>query len=274
MVASHLAAVEGIKAALPALSAAAELVANTLRDGGTLHYAAAGSSGLMAFADACELPGTFGVPKEQINVSMAGGIPATWHLPGGVEDDTLAATGAAESCKPGDVVLAMSASGATPYAVAFARAAQRRGVTVIAIANRGDSALAQSADLVVEVPTEREVVDGSTRLGAGTAQKVILNMISTQAGILLGHVHDGLMINFTPDNAKLRARAIQVVATIAGVPEAQAETSLDLAQGDIKPAILVAKGAGIDEARAVLKAHRGHLRDCLCAIDKNNATMG
>lgn len=273
MLSSHLNAVAAIEVALPEIVAAAERMAETLRAGGTLHYAAAGSSGLMALADACELPGTFGVSPDQIRVSMAGGVPTACHLPGGVEDDTASAISAAGAVRPEDVAIVISASGTTPYATAFAREAREHKVPVIAIANRSDSALAQIADLVVEVPTEPEVVDGSTRLGAGTAQKVILNMISTLAGVLLGHVHQGRMVNFIPDNEKLRARAQDVVAQIADVTEVEAEAALRRSQGDIKLAILLANGAEIEAARASLGAHKGRLGDCLCAIQENRATM-
>jgi N-acetylmuramic acid 6-phosphate etherase len=266
MLASHLAALNAIEPALPALEAAARAVAATLAGGGTLLYAAAGSSGLMALSDACELPGTFGVPPERIRIRMAGGIPTDARMPGATEDAMDDGAAAAQGLGPGDTAIVISASGTTPFALAAARAARAAGLGVVGIANVGAAPLLDLADIAVAIPTAPEVVDGSTRLGAGTAQKVALNMISTLAGCLMGHVHDGMMVNLVADNIKLVARAEAIVARIAGVAPAAARAALEAADLDLKRAVLIAAGATPDHAAALLDSHGPHLRACLTAL--------
>ena len=157
----------------------------------------------------------------------------------------------------------LSASGSTPFACAFARQARRVGCTVVGIANRAHCPLLDVADIAIALPTAPEVVEGSTRLGAATAQKIALNLISTQAGILLGQVHDGMMVNLNPDNLKLRKRAAGIVMRIAQVPADAAERALDMAGFNTKLAVLVATGTDPDRARALLDAAGQCLRDAL-----------
>ena len=267
VVASHVAALDAVRGALPDIALAADAVAGALARGAVIHYAAAGSSGLMALADASELPGTFGVPQAQVRISMAGGVPADGHMPGDTEDSTEDAARDAGSLRPGDVAIVVSASGTTPYALAFARAARDRGARVIGIANVAGSALLQGADIALALNTAPEVVEGSTRLGAGTAQKAALNMISTLAGVLLGHVHDGLMVNLHPDTIKLRRRARDIVTRIAGVDAAAAERALDATGYRTKAAVLVAAGGlAPDAAQTLLDRHRGRLGACLAEL--------
>ena len=251
--------------ALPGIEEAARRMADTLRNGGTVVYAAAGSSGLMALADACALPGTYGIDPAQVRIVMAGGIPTDARMPGHTEDDTAEAEAAAAAMSPGDLLIAISASGTTPQALAMARAAQAKGIAVIGIANTPDSALLTLADTAIALPTPPEVVEGSTRLGAGTAQKIALNMISTLAGVLLGHVHDGMMVNLRPDNIKLRARAEAIVAGIAAVPADAARAALEATGYDVKPAVLVALGHDPEDARRILDANGQVLRQALQA---------
>ena len=266
MLASHLSALQAIGPALPALEAAARAVAATLAGGGTLLYAAAGSSGLMALSDACELPGTFGVPPERIRIRMAGGIPTDARMPGATEDAMDDGASAAQGLGPGDTAIVISASGTTPFALAAARAARAAGLRIIGIANVAQAPLLDLADIAVAIPTAPEVVDGSTRLGAGTAQKVALNMISTLAGCLMGQVHDGMMVNLVADNIKLVARAEAIVARIAGVAPAAARAALEAADLDLKRAVLIAAGATPDQAAALLDSHGPYLRACLKAL--------
>lgn len=266
MYASQVLAAKAVQTALPAIEAAAFALAHALGQGRSITYAAAGSSGLMALADACELPGTFRIPATQIRIVMAGGIPVDAQMPGDTEDDEASANAAARAMQPGDIALVLSASGSTPFALAMATAAQAQGATVVAIANTAASPLLALADIAICLPTGPEVIAGSTRLGAGTAQKIALNMISTMAGVLLGHVHDGLMVNLNPDNIKLRKRAADIVARIAGVSPHDAETALQTAQYDTKLATLLAAGATPATARGLLDHHKGHLRPCLDAL--------
>ncbi len=263
MLASQLAAVGAVSQAQAEIDCAADHLAVALAAGKTLVYAAAGSSGLMALADACELPGTFGVATHQVRICMAGGVPTDGVMPGDTEDNVHDAIAAAGEMSPGDVVVVVSASGTTPYACAFAETASAQGNTVIAIANVAGSRLLEVADVAITLATDAEVIDGSTRLGAGTAQKVALNMISTQAGILLGHVHDGLMVNVVPDNIKLRKRASRIVTQITGVTEDIAVRALIQSGYSTKLAVLIASGLDIDPARERLESAQGCLRECL-----------
>ncbi len=263
MLASHVAAVAAVSEAREAIDAAAEHAASALAAGRTLHYAAAGSSALMALADACELPGTFGIAQCQVRICMAGGVPVDGVMPGDVEDDIEHATAAARDMVSGDVAIVVSASGTTPFAMAFAETASARGNIVVAIANVSGSPLLEMADVAIALPTAVEVVEGSTRLGAGTAQKVALNMMSTQAGILMGHVHDGFMVNLVPDNIKLRKRAARIVMQVAGVREDAAEQALVHSGYKTKLAVLIASGFHIEHARDLLSKAGGRLRDCL-----------
>ena len=272
MLSAQCAAATAVTPAIKDIEHAARAVAEALEQGATLHYAAAGSSGLMALADACELPGTFQVPQAQIKVHMAGGVPADGVMPGDTEDSTDDAARAAGLVASGDVAIVISASGTTPYALSFASAAKAKGATVIAIANTANSALLAAGDIAVLLETGPEILEGSTRLGAGTAQKIALNLISTQVGVLLGHVHLGMMVNLNPDNIKLRQRARRIVARIARVADADAEAALQATGFNTKAATLVARGLDVAEATDLLARHKGQLRACHEAMDTLETT--
>lgn len=266
---AQMAALEAVKTALPVLVDAAETMAAAIRGGNSLIYIAAGSSGLMALADGCELPGTFGIPAAMIQIHMAGGVPTDANMPGDTEDDTQAAEQAARNVKPGDAVIVLSASGTTPYAVAAAKSAKANGGTIIAIANNPATPLLNLADLPICLQTPPEVIAGSTRLGAGTAQKAALNMLSSMMGIRLGHVYQGQMVNVVADNAKLVQRAVGIITNITGVPEGIAKTALRDTAGNTKQAILVASGCSAQKAQDLLVAHNGQLGRCLQSIKLN-----
>ena len=171
----------------------------------------------MALADAMEIAATFGIPASQTPVLFAGGVATLLDHSGATEDeaDQAVADLRAAGLAAGDVVICVAASGTTPYTVAVAEAARAAGATVVGIANVAASRLLALADIPVLLDTGPEVVAGSTRLGAATAQKIALNLISTLAGIRLGHVHDGYMVNVVAANAKLRDRAARIVAALA-----------------------------------------------------------
>lgn len=259
------AALAAVRPALPAIARVAEAGAAALAAGGRMGYAGAGSSGLMALADGLELAGTFGIAPDRSPLLFAGGNAALLHMKGGVEDDPSLALGDLErsGLTRGDVVLVLSASGTTPYALAVGREAKARGVTVAGFANVPGSPLLALADLPVLLETGPEVVAGSTRMGAGTAQKVALNMLSTLVGLHLGHIHDGYMVNLTADNTKLMDRAARIVCDIAGVARAEAEAALAATGGAVKPAILVARGQDPAAAAALLERTQGHLAPVL-----------
>jgi N-acetylmuramic acid 6-phosphate etherase len=263
----QLAALQAVRGALPALAEGSAAMARALASGGSLHYAAAGSSGLMAAADAMELAGTFGIDPARVFIHMAGGLPQDATMPGGTEDDAGAGAAAAARVAPGDTVLVVAASGSTPFALGFAEAARARGATTVCIANNAGASLFAHADVAVCLPTPPEVIAGSTRMGAGTAQKAALNILSTLMGVALGHVHDGMMVNVRADNAKLRARAAGIVARIAGVADGDAAAALDAAGGEVKPAVLIALGMERPAALRVLAETGGNLRAALARIE-------
>ncbi len=261
LLAAQLAALAAVGPSIPALAKVAEAAAQVLGRGGKLGYAGAGSSGLMALGDALELPGTFGIAPDRVPVLFAGGTAALLHMTGAVEDDPALALADldASGLQSGDMVLVLSASGTTPYALVVADAAKARGITVAGFANVAGSALLLIADIAVLLETGPEVVSGSTRMGAGTAQKVALNMLSTLIGVKLGHVHDGYMVNVVADNAKLIDRAARIVADIAGVSAPDAKAALAMTGGAVKPAVLVARGFDPADAKDRLQKAGGHL---------------
>ncbi len=259
-------AAQCVVSAIPEIVRGAKLAADALGKGGRLVYAAAGSSGLMALADALELPGTYGIAFDRIVVLLAGGMDALREMRGGPEDDATAAREAAKALalNENDCLIAVTASGQTPYPLAAIQVARAAGASTIGIANNAGARLFDLVDVAVCLPTPAEVIAGSTRMGAGTAQKIALNMLSTLMAIRLGHVHDGYMVNVIADNEKLRGRACGIVAAIAGVDEAKAQSALAASAGAVKPAILIASGAsGLAEAEALLARHRGQLRPIL-----------
>ncbi|MDW6026645.1 N-acetylmuramic acid 6-phosphate etherase [Mesorhizobium sp. BAC0120] len=258
--------------ALEPIAAAATLIADTLRAEGRIAYAAAGSSGLMAVADALELPGTFGIARDRIELLLAEGASKLLSLPGAPEDDEgQAAHDVAQAAiGKGDCLIALSASGTTPYAVAALKKAKAAGVATVGIANNEGTPLISLADIAVLLPTPPEIIAGSTRLGAATAQKITLNMMSTLAAIHLGHVHDGYMINLRADNKKLRSRAARIVAAISGEPENAAANHLEMSGGAVKEAVLLAAGAGnLGMAKSLLDGADGNLRQALAELDRS-----
>nr|CAD6428528.1 N-acetylmuramic acid 6-phosphate etherase [Rhizobium sp. Q54] len=265
------AAAAAVDAAIPSIEAGSAHMAQALRAGGKLVYAGAGSSGLMAMADALELPGTYGIPKDRIVVLLAGGVASLSDLTGSPEDDFEQAQRDAAVVEASDCVICVSASGSTPYAVAVAQAARERGAQVVAIANNPGAALFSHADVSILLQTPPEVIAGSTRMGAGTAQKIAFNMLSTLAAVRLGHVHDGHMVNLHADNIKLKARATRMVADIAGVAEEEARRLLDRAGGSVKVAVLLAAGAPeAEDARRALHRNGEVLRSALAEFQDIN----
>ena len=267
---AQIEAAMAVRGAIPAIAKAAEIIADRLKAGGKLAYAAAGSSGLMALADALELPGTFGIQRDRIAILIAGGNEAFHTLAGGPEDDTEEAAQAVANAGigKGDCLIAISASGSTPYAVRAIEEAGRGGAATIAIANNRDAPLLRLADVAILLETPPELIAGSTRMGAGTAQKIALNMLSTLTAVHLGHVHDGYMVNLMADNIKLRDRATRIVAAISGRSRDDAAKLLETSGGVVKTAILLAAGAAnVDAAEKILEGTGQKLRPALSAIE-------
>jgi N-acetylmuramic acid 6-phosphate etherase len=262
----QIAAACAVRRAIPQIAEAAETVARCLKAGGRLVYAGAGSSGLMAMADALEISGTFGIARERILILLSEGLTTIADFAAETEDDSRRGADdvRALALTEADCLIVVSASGATPYAVAALRAAKETSAKTIAIANNPDTPLLALAGIAIQLDTPPEIIAGSTRMGAGTAQKIALNMISTQAGILLGHIHDGYMVNMRADNAKLRDRARRMVSAITGCDERTAHDTFARSGGSTKIAILLASGAGSPEAaRAILAQSGDALRPAL-----------
>ena len=266
--------------ALEAIGAAAAAMAEAVKVGGRLFYAGAGSSGLMAMADALELSGTYGIEAERVIILMAGGLPgaSAGHpaLPGGPEDDAEGGRAAVQAHRigAGDVVIAVTASGSTPYPLAIAQAARARGARVVGIANNAGAPLFSHADVAVLLGTPPEIVAGSTRLGAGTAQKIALNLMSTLMAGLLGHIHAGHMVNFKADNQKLLARAQRMAWDPSGIGAEAAAPLVAAGPAAVAASVLLAAGAsGVEEAERLLAAGGQHLSAALRRLNDRKATV-
>lgn len=262
----QLGAVESVRKALPDIERAARLVAEKLAAGGRLIYCGAGSSGLMAMADGLEMPGTYGITSERAPILLAGGEESLRLLAGGYEDDVELATSDVEGLDVDarDCMICVAASGTTRYTVCAAELGRARGAAVIGIANNAGTPLLEAADIAIFLASPPEVIAGSTRMGAGTAQKITLNMISTLMAVHLGHVHDGFMVNLHADNAKLRDRARRIVSVIAGTDMDRAGRLLDEADGSVKIAVLLAEGADSPQsAGRLLESCNQNLRSAL-----------
>jgi N-acetylmuramic acid 6-phosphate etherase len=254
-----------LKAVLPNIAAAADAAALRLGASGRLIYAGAGTSGRIAVQDGAELLPTFGWPTERTVFALAGGQGALIAAVEDAEDD--AADGAAQiaqaKCGPSDVVIGVSASGSTPFTLGAIREAQQRGALTVGLACNPDSALLVAAEHALLLETGSEVLAGSTRMKAGTAQKIALNLISTAVMIRLGRVYKGQMVDMRSTNAKLRKRAVEMVASLADCSETDAAVALKICGGQIKPAVLVASGLTVEQAKARLAARGGNLRGAL-----------
>ncbi len=251
-----------LDAAADQVSAALEAIVPRLRSGGRMLYVGAGTPGRLAILDAAECLPTFGVGPDVIGAVIAGGDRAQAQAVEGAEDDEeLGARDIeTEGIGAGDVVVGISASGRTPYVLAAMAAARARGAVTVAVANTADSALAAAVDHPIEVLTGPEFVTGSTRLKAGTAQKCVLNMLSTISMIALGKVYGTLMVDVVATNEKLRVRARRIVMEATGADAETADAALREADGHAKTAIAaLLLGVSTGEARQRLEAAAGSL---------------
>jgi N-acetylmuramic acid 6-phosphate etherase len=239
----QIAGAMAVREAIPALERGAAAMVEALQSGGNLVYAAAGSSGLQCLADGLEVPPTFGVPAERIHILRAGGFENMTVPKEGAEDDAEAAGLDAEVIGPNDCVICMAASGNTIYPNTIMDIAKHRGATTIGFSNNPGTKLLAGADIPILLHTPPEVIAGSTRLGSGTAQKVALNLMSSLMGIKLGHVMNGLMVNVTTSNTKLRHRGENIVMEITGCPREAALDALERSGWMVKEAILLVSGA-------------------------------
>lgn len=261
---SNRRAVEAVAAAVPQLELATQLMRGRLQAGGRIIYIGAGTSGRLAVQDAAELPPTFGFTRTL--VLLAGGAEAGAAALEGAEDDADAAVRELQEAGvgPADVVIGVAASGRTPYTLAGIQAARSAGAGTIGVANNPDAPLLTAAEVPILVQTGPEVLAGSTRLAAGTAQKIVLNALSTTVLVQLGGAYGNLMVGMEPTNAKLRERAQLMVAQAADVDPAAALPALESSDWDIKTAIVMLRtGVSVEAARSAVAAAGGVVRVAL-----------
>lgn len=264
----QLAAVAAVRPALGAIGRAADDAAARLEDKGRLVYAGAGTSGRIATQDGAELTPTFDWPRDRLVFVLAGGPGALVASVEGAEDDSEQAIRQIDEAGVGaeDVAIGLAASGTTPFTMAALKRAGELGALTVAVANNAGSPLLALARHPILVETGSETIAGSTRLKAGTAQKVVLNLLSTAIMIRLGRVYRGMMVNMQATNAKLRHRAETMVAFITGCKRSEAARALDRAGGDIKLAAIMVFGLDRDMAEAILDRHGGSLRSALAEM--------
>ncbi|MEU0070550.1 N-acetylmuramic acid 6-phosphate etherase [Streptomyces sp. NPDC006332] len=256
---------------LPEIAAAVDAVAERMARGGRLIYAGAGTAGRLGVLDASECPPTFNTDPSQVVGLIAGGPAAMATSVEGAEDSAeLARTDLdALTLTPDDTVVGISASGRTPYAISAVEHARAQGALTIGLACNADSALAAAAEHGIEIVVGAELLTGSTRLKAGTAQKLVLNMLSTITMIRLGKTYGNLMVDVRATNDKLRARSRRIVALATGADDAEIDRALAASDGGVKPAILTIL-ADVDGPTAIrlLADSGGHLRAALAAADR------
>jgi N-acetylmuramic acid 6-phosphate etherase len=249
-------AVAAVRAQAVTLTRVVGAIVDRVKRGGRVHYVGAGTSGRLGVLDASEMPPTFGTPAALVCAHIAGGDRALREAVEGAEDDRNAGVQEMhEHVVPDDVVLGISASGGARYVVAALERARAIGALTVAITSSDASALVAAADLAIVLPTGAEVLSGSTRLKAGTAQKIALNTLSTAVMVRLGKVHDNLMVDVVASNEKLRGRAERLVCELTGADEARVGVALDAAQGSVKvAAVMIARGVDARRARALLQS--------------------
>jgi len=257
--------VDAVAKAAPGIARGIEMMAATLREGRRVYYVGAGTSGRLGLLDAVELLPTFGVGSESVRVILAGGEQAVYSPVEGAEDDEeQGAREVEQKAQAGDLVIGIAASGATPFVAGSLKAARRIGAKTIGVVCNANSPIEKLVDLAITVVVGPEVITGSTRLKAGTAQKMVLNMISTGAMVRLGKVYQNLMVDVQATNRKLRERARRIVADATGAVAEQAAAALADAGGEVKTAIVMLKrGVDAGEARRLLAGAGGSIRRVL-----------
>jgi N-acetylmuramic acid 6-phosphate etherase len=251
---------------LPEIAQAVDIITDRLARGGRLFYLGAGTSGRLGILDASECPPTYGVEPELVQGVIAGGIPAIFKAQEGAEDNPeLAQEDLAErGFGKGDVLVGIAASGRTPYVIGGLQYAKKLGAATIALACSANAAIAEYADIALLPVTGAEVVTGSTRMKAGTAQKLVLNMLSTVTMIKLGKVYGNLMVDVKTSNAKLEERAKNIVMEATGCSREESIAALREARGNAKLAIFIhLTGADFAAGQAALAKADGHLAQAL-----------
>jgi N-acetylmuramic acid 6-phosphate etherase len=270
MIEGQFTAVAAVRAARSALLQAALAAAERLRKGGRLVYVGAGTSGRLAVQDGAELVPTFSWPQERLLLLIAGGRNALLRSVEGAEDAVDQAARLAQQHDIGgdDVVIAVAASGTTPFTVSCLNEAKRRGALTIGVANNRDTPILKEADYAIWLDTGAEPIAGSTRMKAGTAQRITLNVFSSLVMILLGRVYDGLMVDLQAVNQKLVRRSEAILTRLTGRSGEEAREALRRAEGNVKLAVLLLHGCEVKEATDVLDRAGGQLRAALADIGK------
>jgi N-acetylmuramic acid 6-phosphate etherase len=252
-----------VQRALPQIARAIDWIAEALARGGRLIYVGTGTSGRIGALDAAECPPTFGVDPKMVQFVIAGGVKALAAAVEADEDSGELGIKEIRKRKPGkkDVVVGIAASGRTPFTVAAVRYARRRGAKTIAVTCNPNLPLEKAAELAIVIETGAEVVSGSTRMKAGTAQKMVLNMLSTGAMVRLGYVYGNLMVNLHQKNSKLTERAVTIVERALGTNRSQARKALRAAGNDVRVAIVMRLARmSRKEAESSLKLANGNVR--------------
>ena len=269
MIEGQFAAVAAVRAARPALEAAALAIEPRLRDGGRLAYAGAGTSGRLAVQDGAELMPTFSWPQERLLLLIAGGRDALVQSIEGAEDESEEAIRLVERCEIDrrDVLIAVAASGTTPFTLACLREAKQRGALTVAIANNRDTPLLTEAKHPIWLDTGPEPIAGSTRMKAGTAQRIALNLLSSLVMIRLGRVYRGLMVDLKAVNKKLIRRSEKILLELSGRSREEVHDALHRAEGNVKTALLLLEGCDLAEATRMLDRSGGRLREAKALIE-------
>ena len=265
LIESQFVAVAAAGAARPALEQAARAIEARIRYRGRLVYAGAGTSGRLAVQDGAELMPTFSWPQERLILLMAGGSEALLRSIEGAEDEVTSAEKLVRehAIDSKDVLIAVAATGTTPFTLACLREAKRRGALTVGIANSSGTPLLEESDHPIFLDTGAEPIAGSTRLKAGTAQKIALNVLSTLVMVLLGRVYDGLMVDVQAVNEKLVRRSKNMLIRLTGCSAEEAGAALQRSRGSVKLAVLLLHGCSPEEGAQLLDRARGHLRSAL-----------
>ncbi|MER8384488.1 N-acetylmuramic acid 6-phosphate etherase [Mesorhizobium sp. M0166] len=255
-----------VEKVIPDIAAVVDRIVSAFQNGARLVYMGAGTSGRLGVLDASECPPTFGVPEDMVVGLIAGGVDALVHSAEGAEDDPKQGIKALQDIKltADDVVVGIAVSGRTPYVIGGLTYAKEVGATTVALSCNPRSTIAGIADIAISPVVGPEVLTGSTRLKSGTAQKLVLNMLSTASMIRIGKSYQNLMVDLNPSNKKLVARAVRIVMQTTGCAAQQARQALDQTGNDVKLAILVTiTGMGVEEARKALANAGGFLRKAI-----------
>ena len=271
MIEGQFAAVDAVRAARPAIERAALAMEKRLAEQGRLIYAGAGTSGRLAIQDGAELMPTFSWPKDRLVLLMAGGDRALIQAVEGAEDNVKHAQALIKKHKvtKHDVLIAVAASGTTPFTLACLRSVKRERALTIGIANNPGTPILQEADHAIFLETGAEPIAGSTRMNAGTAQRITLTLLSSLLMIRLGRVYDGMMVDVQATNKKLAQRSQAMLMHLTGKNEKSVRAALKQANGNVKLAVLLLKGCTLKQAKSALARSKGQLRTAIARLKKD-----